>query len=291
MIETAAYLIDNVLPSVPVRQWVLSFPWSLRLLFAREPKTHGQCLAVVTRAIETDLIKRAGLTSASGAQSGVVTLIQRFGSALNLNIHLHMIVLDGVYSNSAGKLNFHRVIAPSQKQLETLLNRIIQRLIRKLERTGKLIADPEQLWLDLADPESLDDISAASIRYRMAIGPHSGNRTLTINNPALAIKEGGHKSLTTNREGFSLNAAVACQPHQRARLERLWLGAPASISRVRPSVLTGCVSEMMGRCNIDLNDLLATALPMLCLRRSTFSVSWPPLSQGHGIIWSDTMVC
>jgi hypothetical protein len=144
MIKTAAHLIDNVLPSVPVRQWVLSFPWPLRLLFAREPKTLSQCLAVVTRAIETDLIQRAGLNRASGAQSGVVTLIQRFGSALNLNIHLHMIVLDGVYGDSAGKLKFHRVIAPSQKQLETLLNRIIQRLIRELEKTGKLIADPEQ---------------------------------------------------------------------------------------------------------------------------------------------------
>ena len=67
----------------------------------------------------------------------------------------------------------------------------------------------------------MDDISAASSRYRIVMGPHSGNRTLTINNPALATNEVGHKSLTANRDGFSLNAAVACQPHQRARLERL----------------------------------------------------------------------
>ena len=98
MVETSAHLIDHVIPAVPVRQWVFSFPWPLRLLFARQPSTLGRCLAVIIRAIETDLIHRAGLTRASGAQTGVVTLVQRFGSALNLNIHLHMIALDGVYS-------------------------------------------------------------------------------------------------------------------------------------------------------------------------------------------------
>ena len=85
MVETSAHLIDHVIPTVPVRQWFLSFPWPLRLLFARQPDTLSRCLAVIIRAIETDLIHRAGLTRASGARSGVVTLVQRFGSALNLN--------------------------------------------------------------------------------------------------------------------------------------------------------------------------------------------------------------
>ncbi|MBT5155916.1 MAG: hypothetical protein HOM44_17655 [Gammaproteobacteria bacterium] len=31
MVETSAHLADNVLPNVPVRQWLLSFPWPLRL--------------------------------------------------------------------------------------------------------------------------------------------------------------------------------------------------------------------------------------------------------------------
>ena len=91
MVETSAHLIDHVIPVVPVRQWVLSFPWPLRLLFARQPNTLSRCLAIIIRAIETDLINRAGLTRASGAQTGIVTLVQRFGSALNLNIHLHRV--------------------------------------------------------------------------------------------------------------------------------------------------------------------------------------------------------
>jgi hypothetical protein len=85
MVETSAHLIDHVITAVPVRQWVLSFPWPLRLLFARQPDTLSRCLAVIIRALETDLVHRAGLTRTSGARSGIVTLVQRFGSALNLN--------------------------------------------------------------------------------------------------------------------------------------------------------------------------------------------------------------
>jgi hypothetical protein len=41
--------------------------------------------SAIVRAIQTDLIRRTGLTAGSGARTGVVTLIQRFGSAVNLN--------------------------------------------------------------------------------------------------------------------------------------------------------------------------------------------------------------
>jgi len=37
MVETSAHLVDHVISNVPVRQWVLSFPWPLRLLFASRP--------------------------------------------------------------------------------------------------------------------------------------------------------------------------------------------------------------------------------------------------------------
>jgi len=38
MAESAAYLVDEVIPQVPVRQWVLSFPIPLRILFASHPE-------------------------------------------------------------------------------------------------------------------------------------------------------------------------------------------------------------------------------------------------------------
>ena len=80
MAETAAHLVDHVIPRVPVRQWVLSFPIPLRFLLAAHPHLLSPVLQVVYRAISTFLIKPAGLTR-SQAATGAVTLIQRFGSA------------------------------------------------------------------------------------------------------------------------------------------------------------------------------------------------------------------
>jgi Putative transposase len=97
MAESAALLVDEVFPEVPIRQWVLSFPFQLRFLLARYPELMGKVLGIVYRTLSTHLIKTAGYTKAT-AHTGAVTVIQRFGSALNLNVHYHMLFLDGVYA-------------------------------------------------------------------------------------------------------------------------------------------------------------------------------------------------
>ena len=84
MADSAALLVDEVFPEQPVRQWVLSFPYPLRFLFASRPAIMGKVLGIVYRVIATHLIKKAGFTKKTG-HTGAVTLIQRFGSALNLN--------------------------------------------------------------------------------------------------------------------------------------------------------------------------------------------------------------
>ena len=96
MAQTAAHLVDHVIPHVPVRQWVLSLPIPLRLLLAAQPLLVTPVLQVVHRGTTRFLLKQAGV-KADEADSGAVTLIQRFGSAANLNIHMHCLVLDGVY--------------------------------------------------------------------------------------------------------------------------------------------------------------------------------------------------
>ena len=42
-----------------------------------------------------------------------------------------------------------------------------------------LIANPEHTYLDLESGSSLDHLQAASINYRIAIGPHAGCKALT----------------------------------------------------------------------------------------------------------------
>jgi hypothetical protein len=42
MAETATLLADEVFPDVPLRQWVISFPFPLRYLFAAHPRAMGK---------------------------------------------------------------------------------------------------------------------------------------------------------------------------------------------------------------------------------------------------------
>ncbi len=122
--DTAAHLVDHVTQRMPVRQWVLSFPIPLRVLLAAHPQLLSPVLQITHRTISTFLIKQAGLKRAQAA-TGAVTLIQHFGSAANLNIHLHCLVLDGGYHTTEGATIFHLVRALSNEKLLTLLNQII----------------------------------------------------------------------------------------------------------------------------------------------------------------------
>ena len=74
-------------------------------------------------------------------------LIQRFGSALNLNIHFHMLFLDGVYSSDSRPLRFRQTKAPSGIELTQLTHTIATRVGRYLERQGLLERDNGQPYL------------------------------------------------------------------------------------------------------------------------------------------------
>jgi hypothetical protein len=148
MVECAALLVDEVFPEQPVRQWVLSFPYPLRFLFASRPAVMGKVLGIVYRYIATHLIKKAGCTRKVG-HTGAVTLIQRFGSALNANIHFHMLFLDGVYVDGVlgSRMRFRWVKAPSSAELTRLTHTLAQRVGRFLERQGLLECDAENSYL------------------------------------------------------------------------------------------------------------------------------------------------
>jgi hypothetical protein len=60
MTLTAAHPVDEILPDVPIRQWVLSLPIPLRALLAAQPKLLTPMLEVVQRAIAAHLAKKSG---------------------------------------------------------------------------------------------------------------------------------------------------------------------------------------------------------------------------------------
>lgn len=85
MEQTAAYRVDHVIPHVPARQWVLSFPIPLRSLFAVHPELLAPVLRIIHRVINTFLIKQTGVPPKEAA-TGTTMLIQRFGSAYGFRI-------------------------------------------------------------------------------------------------------------------------------------------------------------------------------------------------------------
>ena len=98
MAESAAHLVDRVLPEVPIRQWVLTLPYPLRYRCAYNARLTSEVLRAFLRALFAELRRRARQHWEMRApQCGAVTFIQRFGSALNLNLHFHTLALDGVF--------------------------------------------------------------------------------------------------------------------------------------------------------------------------------------------------
>jgi len=136
-------------------------------------------LGIVHRVITTWMIKRVGLTSKSGAQSGAVTLIQHFGSSLNAHLHFHMLYVDGVFDRHG---RFYPLREPSRGDLDAITHTIARRVSRYLEKVGYLIRDAESAYLDLRDDEddAMATIVGASISYRLALGPNAGRKALTL---------------------------------------------------------------------------------------------------------------
>jgi hypothetical protein len=122
-------------------------------------------MAIIHRAISTHVVSSAGFSNKQ-AKAGAVTFIQRFGSALNLNIHFHMLFLEGaINENTWGGTTFTRIKAPPHGDMVTLVHSISQRIARYLEKVGLVVRDMENSYLNLPvdDEDSLLQLQGASV--------------------------------------------------------------------------------------------------------------------------------
>ncbi|WP_298828016.1 transposase zinc-binding domain-containing protein [uncultured Piscinibacter sp.] len=246
MSQTAAHLVDHVIPHVPVRQWVLSLPIPLRVLLAAQPELVTPVLQVVQRVVTRHLLDAAGLKADEG-HGGAVTLIQRFGSAANLNIHLHCLVLDGVYRcGGDGVPVLVQAGAPSDDELHALLHTVIPGLMKMLTRHGVLIEEMGQIYLadpnaDGDDARTLRPLQAAAVTYRVAFGPRAGQKVQTLRG-AMPRERAARLPLCADVDGFSLHAAVRVQ----ATIASGWSNCAAS-SPGRRCPTNGCRSTPPAR--------------------------------------------
>jgi hypothetical protein len=87
MTERAAHLVDEVIPFVPVRQWVLTLPYRLRYLLPWDHVLSRAVLAIHARALLDFYRRQAQRQGFPAGRTGIVTALQRFGGGLNLNVH------------------------------------------------------------------------------------------------------------------------------------------------------------------------------------------------------------
>jgi len=135
-------------------------------------------------------------------------------------------VLDGVYRGGAdGVPSFLQVDAPTDDELQPLLQTLITRLMKLLTRRDVLVEDMGQTYL--AEPDADDEESrtlrpqqAAAVTYRIAFGPRAGQKVLTLRG-AMPRETAARQPLCADIDGFSLHAAVRVEANDRKQLEQL----------------------------------------------------------------------
>src|SRR5215510_7325362 len=164
-------------------------------------------------------------------QPGSVTFIQRFGSALNLNLHHHVIFLEGVYLDRADQGRTPRFVTgepPTDADIAALITKISHRVMRTLRQLGYLEAGLDAAVATGYDPlvddaPELARTMAASVQQRIAFGERAGQQVRRL---GLAFGDAGETPTLTgprcaSMQGFSLHANTQVPAHRRDQLERL----------------------------------------------------------------------
>jgi hypothetical protein len=138
MAETAAHLVDHVLPCLPVRQWVLSLPKRLRYHLQRDREALNSALRIFLSQIERHLRARCPEAGAD-ARIGAVAFIHRFGASLNLHPHFHVCVVDGLFApEGEGGVRFFGVGPLDSEDAEAVQAQVRRRVLRAYQRRGLL---------------------------------------------------------------------------------------------------------------------------------------------------------
>jgi hypothetical protein len=173
--------------------------------------------------VEADRNVRTRRDGVADGRSGAVAVVQRFGGALNLNVHLHALVLDGVFAVDGSGVAFHPVRRLTREDVAAVVAVIARRVARLLERRG-LVGGTESsgapdLWSEEAPV--LAAVAAASVEGRVALGPRAGARVRLCGDPPEDVAPMTLGPCHAQVGGFDLHAGLVTRAGQRDRLERL----------------------------------------------------------------------
>jgi putative transposase len=168
-------------------------------------RSSGNCSAVIVGERNVSWVYRVWATPFTG----MVTVIQRFDSALRLNVHFHTLALDGVYvkGDDGEGLRFLRLPRPTEDEVYEVAFRTAKRVAGVLKKKGRTA---EGLASDDGDTEiepallSCYDIAGKAPKTRIVDSPRMGK---------------GECAVVV--DGFNVYAGDAIDGRDRKRIERM----------------------------------------------------------------------
>ena len=108
---------------------------------------------------------------------------------MNLNVHVHALVLDGVYVEEDGSLRFSEAMPPTNDEMDRLLQAIDRRVHRLLARRG-VLDDLRHRWSD-GTTQLLFDRWSCSVGWRRSHRGR-GSTSCCITASSARDRRGGH---------------------------------------------------------------------------------------------------
>ena len=226
MSQSAANAVDYVFPNQAARQWVISLPFDLRYWVAADANLMDKILAIVNSEISklyrTKAQEEHGVIS---GQTGSISYVQRAGGQINVNPHIHLLQLEGVFDEGVKRIRnpkFYTTSKPTDDEVLDVSDRIAKRVIKMLQKRGLLKVEDDFCETEQPKLDGIDLIRDASIKGYVAIGERAGQKIRRIRSLGVIGEKAKLKSSRcVSVNGFSIHADSMVKKNRPQELERI----------------------------------------------------------------------
>ncbi len=235
--ETAAHLIDNVLPMTRYRQVVITLPFALRFWCATNRALFSKVHQTIKEALQRKLKSKAEETGIKKPATGFITFVHNWNSALALSPHFHILVMDAAFDKAHHQDPIPRRLGEWKSiDLKEIIHEIVVKIVKHLQKKGYLNEHEEAASnppLDelFADHEDLANALGSSLHNRRPIGKGATGSVTKIGKGFGYWEEDPVKKgrLCLSQNGFTIHASRVIKTLNRRGLEDLisYMARPA----------------------------------------------------------------
>lgn len=116
---------------------MLSVPKRLRYFLYHDSKVASRVLKIFIDEIKKKQIELSPDLEKK-AKIGGVSFLHRFGASLNIHVHFHCVIIEGVFVNNNGTITFHKLAPLSQDDILEVEERVRIRVLKSFKRHDQL---------------------------------------------------------------------------------------------------------------------------------------------------------